>query len=112
MTRRGRAYTPQETTEFEGRVRQAYRESGGPTFQGNVAVSMLFYGDETRVDVWELEDGVPFLKGDTDNYLKAVLDGLQPAAARKGQQPDTDGVAFLDDRQVLQVEATRMVKGG
>ena len=99
MGRNGSVYTPKTTKDYEAKVAQAWRDSGHATFEGNVSVVAEFYGDETRVKIAELNDGDPFLRGDTDNYLKSLLDGLQG-----------EGLAFPDDRTVLHVAGTRMVR--
>lgn len=91
-------FTPKTTSDYEAAVAEAYRRSDGPRFDGPVGVSAHFYDDCTVVTIEALPaGGVPFLKGDTDNYVKSLLDGL-------------NGVAFEDDRTVLHVAGTRMVR--
>lgn len=90
MTRRGRTYTPKATLEAEQRIRDAY---SGPLFTGPVAIQMFFYSDHTEVAIYEEEWTSP-LRGDIDNYIKTILDGLQ-------------GKAFDNDRQVVSVSAEK-----
>jgi Holliday junction resolvase RusA-like endonuclease len=86
MTRRGKAYTPERTMQAQDRVREAYQ---GPCYEGPVAVECDFYPSETVITIRPFAHSSK-LRGDIDNYLKTVLDGLQP-------------VAFVDDRQVCSV---------
>lgn len=96
----GQVFTPKTTADYEQAVKEAYRRSDGPRFDGAVSVSAHFYGDCTVVTLEALPtSGKPFLKGDTDNYVKSLLDGLQ-------------GEAFANDSQVLHVAGTRMVSDG
>jgi Holliday junction resolvase RusA-like endonuclease len=91
---RGRAYTPPETVAFERAVGAAWVASGGPTFDGPVEVELSFTKDGIEVCVRELPDAKSPLRGDLDNYVKAVLDGL-------------NAVAFGDDRTVLRITAEK-----
>lgn len=72
-----RASTPKATKGYEAVVRDVAALHFARPFDGHVAVRVLML---TR------------RLGDVDNYVKAVLDGLQ-------------GVAYADDRQVRGVEA-------
>jgi Holliday junction resolvase RusA-like endonuclease len=90
---RGRAYTPKETVEFEAAIGAAWQASGGPCFDGPVEVHTTFTKESVTVTIRSV-DGKSSLRGDVDNYLKGVMDGLNK-------------VAFDDDRQVLRVEATK-----
>lgn len=57
------------------------KAAGAVPLDGDVAVTIYVFVQSGR-------------HGDIDNYVKAVLDGL-------------NGVAYLDDRQVVQVFATK-----
>ena len=83
MTRRGRVYTPESTQLYEQTVRDAYGD--GPKFTGPVAVSIVLAVDHTRVLVCDEKWSSP-LRGDIDNYAKAILDGLQPEAFDNDRQ--------------------------
>lgn len=92
---RGRAYTPKDTVEFERLVAAAWVASGGPCFAGPVEVTASFTIDGIEVTIRELEPETKSpLRGDLDNYLKAVMDGL-------------NGIAFGDDRQVHRLSADK-----
>lgn len=92
---RGRAYTPKETVDFEAAIAAAWRSSGGPCFDGPVSVTCEFYKERIDVVITELDPATKSpLRGDLDNYLKAVMDGLNK-------------VAFDDDRQVLLLSAKK-----
>lgn len=96
MGRGRRVYTPTATTEFENALRDAYE---GPMFDGPVAVTIDLHKDGLYVTVRDVELGRHGLRGDIDNYAKAVLDGLQG-----------DGGAFLDDKQIQDLQ-TIFVRG-
>jgi Holliday junction resolvase RusA-like endonuclease len=92
---RGRTYTPDTTIQFEQLVRAAWIESGGPTFEGPVEMDVTFYPDRIEVVVRELDpEQKSALRGDIDNYVKSLLDGLNKAA-------------FDDDRRVLRLTARK-----
>lgn len=79
-----RAYTPEKTRAAEEQVAKRYREAGG-RFEADkevtFAVDLTFYnGTRHRRDV--------------DNMIKLVLDGL-------------NGVAWVDDTQVMEVAARK-----
>lgn len=84
FTKQGRAYTPQKTKEYEAKVRQEWIDAGGPYLDGPVQVHVdaLFkmpsgWSKKKRTEM----EGQPCDKlPDSDNVLKAILDGLQGAA--------------------------------
>lgn len=91
LGRRGRVFTPEATLLAEQVVREAY---DGPLFEGPVAIQIHYGSDHTSIHIesvegWENESR---LRGDIDNYVKLTLDGL-------------NGVAFTDDKQVVEVYA-------
>lgn len=92
MTRYGKAYTPERTLQRESDIRGAY---DGPFFEGNISISILFDTKHTLVTIRHDDNTEPSrLRGDLDNYVKAVLDAL-------------NGVAFEDDRQVHHIESRK-----
>lgn len=92
--RRGRrqfAYTPEATRNFETGVAELFTtETGGITF-GNqpVCVEIDIHREGFVVSITPAECSVrPVgIRGDIDNYVKSIFDGL-------------NGVAWDDDRQV------------
>jgi len=84
-------YTDKSTREYEAAVESAYIASGGPRFVGEVQVTATFHKDHIDVTIIEATE-TSNLRGDLDNYVKALLDGL-------------NGAAFLDDSQVVNIKA-------
>jgi Holliday junction resolvase RusA-like endonuclease len=66
----------------------------GPKFEGPVKLTVVFLYDSIEVTVEKYPDGSSRLRGDVDNYLKTVMDGL-------------NGVAWEDDKQVFAVVAEK-----
>jgi crossover junction endodeoxyribonuclease RusA len=91
LGRRGRVFTPQRTLDAEAAIAAAW---DGPKFEGPVKLGVVFRSNEIEVTVEQYPDGSSRLRGDVDNYLKTVMDGL-------------NGVAWLDDKQVFAVEAEK-----
>lgn len=78
-------YTPKRVREYEEHVGWCARAAGVQPLPGPVAVRVIIY----------LARGRP--EGDTDNYLKSILDGL-------------NGIAWKDDQQV-EILIARKVMG-
>lgn len=92
LGRRGRVFTPAQTLEFENKVKSEYN---GPLAEYPVDVSISLYKDKFRVTITEHVDHSPSgLRGDIDNYAKAILDGLNK-------------VAYTDDRLVKKLLITK-----
>ena len=83
-------YTPKTTLDAEAALAASY---SGPLFEGPIAIYMSFWPDKTKVEISEGSVTSP-LRGDLDNYVKLVLDGLQ-------------GVAYPNDRQVMVISAAK-----
>lgn len=95
MTRRGRAYTPEATHLAEDVIREGWN---GPKFEGPVFMKVTFSKLGTEVTVGTLDEETykpSALRGDIDNYLKLVMDGL-------------NGAAYIDDNQVRYIEVTKV----
>jgi len=94
MTRRGRVYTPKESILAEKLIAETIGEDA-PTFTGPVSVEMIFNKESTSVTVRSLEEGATGLRGDLDNYIKLLLDGIQRSPL------------IENDRQVLHIDAVK-----
>jgi Holliday junction resolvase RusA-like endonuclease len=84
-------YTDKATREYEEAIKNAYLESEGPLFDGPVNLNVTFNKDKVLITISAIE-GESSLRGDIDNYLKSIMDGL-------------NGVAYHDDGQVLSLKA-------
>lgn len=92
LGRRGRVFTPAQTLEFERQVREAYE---GFCAHKPVSITISLYKDKFTVTVTECDTIEPSpLRGDIDNYVKSILDGL-------------NGVAYEDDRLVYKLQVTK-----
>ena len=94
MTRRGRVFTPQTTIDGETIVREAWT---GPCYDGDVSLVCQFTKEGIKVTVSEISEETltkSTLRGDLDNYVKLLMDGL-------------NGVAWQDDKQVKLLIATK-----
>lgn len=85
------AYTDSATREFEKHVADSY---DGPLFEGTIAVTIECHTGSTYVSIREYPEWDPKLRGDVDNYGKAILDGLQ-------------GKAFKNDSQVIALDMSK-----
>ena len=91
MTRRGRVYTPKESIEAEELIAEIIGDKA-PVFDGPVSVEMIFSKESTTVTVRALDDAQTGLRGDLDNYVKLLLDGIQRSPL------------IENDRQVLHID--------
>lgn len=89
----GKTYTPKATREYEQMVADRY---DGPVFDGPVKLEVCFEPTRTTVRITSLEATEKAkLRGDIDNYLKALQDGLVKSGC-------------LDDNQIVLVKARKL----
>ena len=95
--RTGTIYTPEKTTRAEERVAAHWVASKGPKYPKGtqLRIFLMFDEDSTAIVVepFEMLEKVS-IRGDLDNYVKLVMDGL-------------NGVAWDDDSQVVRIEAVK-----
>jgi crossover junction endodeoxyribonuclease RusA len=92
MTRRGRVFTPQRTADAETLTRLAW--GNNKKFDGPVSLVINFAPDGTLIVVCPYYGSDSKLRGDIDNYIKTIMDGL-------------NGAAWDDDKQVMHVVAEK-----
>lgn len=99
MTRRGKAYTPKRTLEYEALVRAEWvRILGDEPTDMPVAMDMVFDREGTYIDLRELttdHTSVVRYNPDLTNLSKAVEDAL-------------NGVAYVDDKQIVRLSASKL----
>lgn len=97
MTKRGRAYTPKKTHDYEKLIRDYYKENTTDYFDCAIRVRLVFYmpipksvskKKQTLMENGEIKCTTH--TGDVDNLAKAVLDSL-------------NGVAYEDDCLITQL---------
>jgi len=90
-TRNGHVYTPKRTSDYEKAVASAYK---GPLFDASytieVCLEFSIEGTTLVVSATKNPDHKSSLRGDVDNYVKAILDAL-------------NGVAWQDDKQIIEL---------
>lgn len=84
-------YTDKATREYEQLVKELWVSNQGPKFDGPISITVTFHKDHIDVTISEATESST-LRGDIDNYIKSVLDGL-------------NGAAYEDDKQVVNLKA-------
>ena len=104
FTKKGHAYTPEKTREYEGRVAAAFYDSREKAFQKGTPIFVDVIArmpipkstsKKTRLEMLARAPEEMLKKPDIDNIVKAVLDGLS-------------GLAFPDDDQVWKIYAYKI----
>jgi Holliday junction resolvase RusA-like endonuclease len=100
VTKGGRtwSYTPKQTVDYEGLIRDAYSSQGDDTdgpWDGPVKLVVRVCGDQTEVHLFKLDPKkYVCTRPDADNIIKSICDAL-------------NGLAFKDDRQIADIEFER-----
>ena len=95
----GRIYTPGATHKYEKLVKESYGDN--PCFEDQfISIKIVFKFEvpkscSKKKRAEALEGNLRPTKADIDNYIKSVLDGLNK-------------VAFLDDRYICSIEASKI----
>lgn len=91
LGRRGRVFTPTQTLEFEQGIKARWR---GPCADGPVNLAIGLYKNKIVITMTDSDVETTGLRGDIDNYAKAILDGL-------------NGVGYTDDKLVRRLLVTK-----
>lgn len=100
FTRYGHVYTPKKTSNYEQMVKYSYLSTRSKRLDGpirvNIAAIFRIPKSYTKHEKVEAEMGIlkPTKKPDVDNITKIILDAL-------------NGVAYQDDKQVIEVEVIK-----
>lgn len=100
MTRRGRAYTPKKTHDYEKLIRDYYRENTTDYYDCAIRVSLIFYMpipksiSKKKRALMESGEIKCTIHKDIDNLSKSILDGCL-------------GVAYKDDCLITRLTATK-----
>lgn len=103
MTKSGHVYTPTKTREYEKLVKEAYiSKSRGWKYDKDVPLMVRIIAyfpipkSDSKKRKTEKKIGMirPTIKSDIDNICKSILDGL-------------NGVAYVDDRQIVSLHASK-----
>ena len=100
FTRRGHAYTPAKTAEYERNIRDYYTTQEGKMFEGAIFVKIIFampipksFSKKVQQQI-SLGEYKHIKKPDADNMAKSVLDAL-------------NGVAFTDDSLITHLTVAK-----
>lgn len=100
FTQYGHVYTPAKTKEYERLIKSVARENNIPCITTALKIDITIYksipASWTKKKKEQALNGelLPVVKPDIDNYVKAVLDGL-------------NGVLFVDDKQIIELTARK-----
>lgn len=100
FTQYGHVYTPAKTKEYERLIKSVARENNIPCITTALKIDITIYksipASWTKKKKEQALSGelLPVVKPDIDNYVKAVLDGL-------------NGLLFVDDKQIIELTARK-----
>lgn len=99
-----RMFTPEQTTNYENFVKLKASEAfaNKQPFTKPISMNIQFFLPRPQYMVWKTKPmpSIPHdKKPDIDNLIKAVVDGL-------------NGVAFLDDKQISHLVASKWYQNG
>lgn len=92
-----RVYTPKDTTNYENYVRSEYQRQNGEYFSDKplVAVLKAYYKAPENITKYNRFESLACVcHQDLDNLAKIILDSL-------------NGIAFVDDKQVVGIKCTK-----
>lgn len=95
---RGHTYTPAPTKKAEAAILAALKERlpDHEAFDCPLGVDIAFFDDHFQLVVWPVDDYKNRrLRGDTDNYLKTVLDAA-------------NGFLWDDDKQIVDLRGVKV----
>ena len=99
-TKTGRAFTPNDTINYENWIRHCYREQCGEMLEGSIKAEIHVYYKipksytKKRVELIRQGKERPCKTPDADNIAKVVLDSLNK-------------IAFNDDAQVVELSVIK-----
>lgn len=93
FTKRGGAYTPKKTVDYETQIRQAYIAAGGTLISDTEPILICITACFKKAKSNKMH--FPTLKPDTDNIAKVVCDAL-------------NGIAYKDDKQITCLTADKV----
>jgi Holliday junction resolvase RusA-like endonuclease len=98
FTKRGFAYKPQRSRDFEDDFRNLTEELRPPELlTGPLSVELIFYLKRPKKPK---HPAYPIVRPDIDNYAKAVLDGMNPV---KDDPTGQYSGIYKDDSQVVEL---------
>jgi len=93
--KKGQVFTPKTTLQEEDHVAAAWLQQGAKITDKPIEVTLVYSPTQTVITVGPSPHGAKTLRGDLDNYVKLTLDAL-------------NGVAWVDDRQVVRIMAVKV----
>lgn len=99
LGRRRKAFTPPQTVAFETAVENWWRDNSQHFGDGPVAVDIEIdrEGFYVRVTPLEVSHRPVGIRGDIDNYVKSIFDGLNTAAWKDDKQVEWMEVRFVGE---------------